>query len=156
MSDKTANFDAVFAWVWSHKNESANGFEGEIAQMTQKNLSPNPYYVVFPANFVSKAAAGQDAISAAVGGSDCVFGYLQKESDLETGESRLYSTDKDGKIQAQITLRSDGKIEISQTDGAKITVSKGGKIEIATEEILKISAKSVSIGGKDNSESVEV
>jgi hypothetical protein len=156
MSDKTANFDAVFAWVWSHKNESANGFEGEIAQISKDYLSPNPYYVVFPANFVSKAAKGADAVSGTVGGSDCVFGYLQKESDLETGESRLYSTDKDGKIQAQITLRSDGKIEILQTDGAQITVYKGGKIEIATDESLEISAKSVSIGGKDNSESVEI
>lgn len=82
---------------------------------------------VFPFGFSGKAVNETLAVHAKTmqKGDSVVVGYvLEKDETTNVGESRLYSTDSDGNVVAEIICRNDGTAEILGNDDNMVRFSE--------------------------------
>jgi len=68
-----------------------------------------------PHGIDSNPVKGMKAIYAETGekGKTVIIGYLSKSVLAEVGETRIFSTDSDGELQAYVWLKADGTMELS-------------------------------------------
>ena len=69
---------------------------------------------ITPFGFTGRPVKDRIAIysKASTDGDDYIIGYLNLNSEIEVGESEMFSTDEQGNVVMAITLRNDGTAEL--------------------------------------------
>lgn len=120
-----------------------------------------------PGDFVYCASSPRTGALQVLGAVDPLEQPAGPAGAVGPGGKRIYSRDENGAIQAQVTLLSDGTVDISNASGVRVTVSTVGAITLTSaggQEIningatindsgeitaAKVSALSIVVDGKE-------